>query len=297
MRILAVGEGMVEFTREAACWKQGFGGDALNTAVHFARFGHDVAFASALGKDPFSQDLRAAWQAEGIDLDLVAIDPQRQCGIYFVATDDAGERSFTYWRSQSAARNMMGLLSERLAEAAAQADLLYLSLISVAILPEADREVLLGIVREAKAASTRFAFDSNFRPILWEGISVAAKWSEAFSGVADFGFPTIDDELALGTAADAEGVANAWVERGCAEVVVKLGAAGCMLMNGEIVPAPLQPKVVDTSGAGDSFNAAYLSSRLCGQSAAGAAKRANTMASWIVGQKGALPKAQAEIYE
>ena len=296
MRALVIGEGMVEFARGGDGWIQGTGGDTLNTAVHLARLGADVAYVSALGTDPFSADLRRTMEAEGIDTALVATDPAAQCGIYFIATDASGERSFTYWRSQSAARGMMATIdAASLRAAAAAADLLHLSLITLAILSEADRGALLTVIQEASAAGTRIAFDSNYRPALWESRGDAARWSAAVAGIADFGLPTLEDETALGTASDAAGVAAAWQARGCRETVVKLGSKGCLLPGGGTA-APAAVTAVDTSGAGDSFNAGYLWARLGGHDPAAAARRANLLAGWVVGRKGAIPPAERGIY-
>ena len=298
MRALVIGEGMVEFTRqgEEGSWAQGIGGDTLNTAVNLARLGANVAFASAVGQDIFSDTLRAAIAAEGIETALLASDPARQCGIYFIATDESGERSFTYWRSQSAARRLVETIgTARLAEAAAAVDLVHLSLITLAVISEDHRQSLLDLVTRAKGAGTKVSFDSNYRPALWESPETAAHWSGAFAAIADFGLPTFEDEVALGTGASATDVSAAWEARGCGEVVVKLGGEGCLLPDGRICAAE-RVNAVDTSGAGDSFDAAYLHCRLSGQSPERAARRANRLAGWVVGRKGALPAAEADAY-
>lgn len=297
MRILAIGEGMVEFTRRDTGWVQSCGGDTLNTAVHLSRLGADVGFASALGTDPFSEDVRRFMECERLDTLQVASDPERQCGIYFIATAPDGERSFTYWRSNSAARGMIGLLGDGLAGAAEAADLIYLSLISLAILPEADRCALLELTSAASSAGVRVAFDSNYRPALWENAEIAARWSARFSGIAHFGLLTFEDEAALGTAIDPRGVAREWLERGCEEVVVKLGAQGCLLPGIENTVTPPRVEAIDTSGAGDSFNAAYLWSRFNGRSPEVSADFANRLAGWVVGMEGAIPHFDRRQYE
>lgn len=297
MRILAIGEGMVEFTRSETGWTQAYGGDTLNTAVHLSRLGANVAFASVLGVDPFSHDLRSFMERERIDTGNIGSDPNRQCGIYFIATAPDGERSFTYWRSHSAARGTVRLLGDELVTAMLGSDLVYLSLISLAILPEEDRALLLEMATYAIKAGARIAFDSNYRPVLWEDVQTAAKWSARFSAIAEFGLPTLEDEQALGTASQPQDVARAWAERGCAEVVLKMGARGCLLPGAERPISPPQTIAVDTSGAGDSFNAAYLWNRLTDHTRQQAALRASRLAAWVVGQKGAIPLIDALHYQ
>lgn len=297
MRILAIGEAMVEFTRQESAWGQSCGGDTLNTAVHLARLGADVGYASALGTDDFSLDLRRFMEAEGIDTSQVAADPRRQCGIYFISTAPDGERSFTYWRSDSAARHLVDSLGQGLVQAMQQAGLIYLSLISVAILSEADRESLLEAAVTAVRGGARLAFDSNYRPALWEDTETAARWSARFSAVAHIGLPTLEDEVALGTASRPDEVAEAWASRGCEEVVVKLGAQGCLLHGADGLVAQQPVAAIDTSGAGDSFNAAYLWSRMNNRSPQQSAAKANRLAAWVVGQPGAIPRYDGHLYE
>jgi 2-dehydro-3-deoxygluconokinase len=292
MRILAIGEGMIEFRRCGDTWSQAHGGDVLNTAIHLRRFGHDVAFASAIGADRFSEQLRSAWEDEGLDLGLLAVDPRRQCGLYFIETDAAGERSFTYWRDQSAARGMVKLIGDQLFARATEVDLVYLSLISVAILPDEARHVLLDGLEQARGNGTRIAFDSNYRPMLWQDEEAARRWSAEFCAIADFGLPTLDDEKMLCGDAAPSAVQARWTKRGCREVVVKIGGRGCVLPNGEALSPHPVVGVVDTSGAGDSFNAAYLSSRLRRQPPLEAARAGHQLAAWVIGYQGAVPPAQ-----
>ena len=104
MRAVLVGEGMLELSQEGAAWRLGYGGDTLNTAIHLARAGIETAYLTAVGSDPFSADLKAKWQGEGLDTSLILTHPTRGSGLYAINTDERGERSFTYWRGESAAR-------------------------------------------------------------------------------------------------------------------------------------------------------------------------------------------------
>jgi sugar/nucleoside kinase (ribokinase family) len=176
----------------------GHGGDTLNTAIHLARAGHDVAFFSALGTDPFSARLRAAWVNEGVDDRLILTHPTRGAGLYAITTDAQGERSFTYWRDTSAARTLFALpeTAQAVAEVA-QARLLYFSLISLAILPEAGREAVLALAAQVRAHGGDVAFDSNYRPRLWESAKAAQTWHARAIAAASIGLPTLEDETAL----------------------------------------------------------------------------------------------------
>lgn len=288
-RVVCVGEGMLELRQEQGEWRLGTGGDVLNTAIHLARLGHEVAFLSALGDDPFSEDLRERWRAEGLDTSLVLSHPGRHCGLYAISTDEHGERSFTYWREASAAREMLALPESEAAMAEAKrADLLYFSLITLAILPPEGRRRLLDLAEGVRANGGRVAFDGNYRARLWADPQEAIAARDAAIAGTDIGLPTLADEIELGAAGDPAATATHWRELGCGEVAIKLGADGCLL-SGETQPPPEPVRVLDSSGAGDAFNAGYLAARLHGSEPADAALEGQRLAGWTLARRGAIP--------
>lgn len=300
MRIVLVGEGMLELSRAAADqapdeWRLGYGGDTLNTAIHLARGGDRVAYMTALGSDPFSDTLRAEWQGEGLDTSLILTDPARLPGLYAIRTDADGERTFSYWRGESAARQMFALPEADAAIATAQtADLLAFSLISLAILPPEGRTALLSLAAHMRAAGKDVAFDGNYRPRLWSEASEARTWRDRAIAHCSIGLPTLEDEIAMeGAAASAEATADRWRARGAGTVVVKLGADGCLLPHGELLAPPQRLSPRDTSGAGDAFNAGYLHATLRGATPRAAGLAGHRLAGWVVMRAGAVPPRDA----
>jgi len=291
MRIVVVGEGMIELSRaDGGLWRLGHGGDTLNTAIHLARMDRDVRYVTALGDDPFSATLLQDWAAEGIDTSLILRDPTRMPGLYAITTDEAGERSFSYWRGQSAARRTLSLPgSEAVMAQAEQADLLLYSLITLAILDEPSREHLFDLAQRVRARGGRVAFDGNYRPRLFASQDEARELCRRAIGGCDIGLPTLEDEVMLVDAKSAEEVRDRWQGLGAGEVVVKLGADGCLVTGVGIVPPPERLNPRDTSGAGDAFNAGYLGARLDGLSPAEAAVRGHRLAGWTVMRSGAIP--------
>lgn len=289
-QIVCLGEGMLELTGADDSFRLGHGGDTLNTAIHLARAGHDVAFFSALGTDPFSARLRAAWVNEGVDDRLILTHPTRGAGLYAITTDAQGERSFTYWRDTSAARALFALpeTAQAVAEVA-QARLLYFSLISLAILPEAGREAVLALAAQVRAHGGEVAFDSNYRPRLWESAQAAQTWHARAIAAASIGLPTLEDEAALTGETEPATVATRWAALGCPRTVVKSGPEGTRLPSGTIVPPPTRLNPVDTSGAGDAFNAGFLGALMHGADDAQAALAGHACAGWTIMRPGAIP--------
>nr|MBA4768681.1 sugar kinase [Sphingobium sp.] len=288
--ITVIGEAMLELSRgEGDSWNLRYGGDVINTAVHLARSGDRVRLASALGADPMSAQLRAQWEAEGVDTTLVIAARDRLPGLYAIETDASGERSFHYWRSEAAARRMFALPeSATMMAEAARSDLLYFSLITLAILPDEGREALLELCAQVRANGGRIAFDGNYRPRLWEDAATARRWRDRAIAYCDIGLPTLADEVEMGEADDARAPAGEG-----REIVVKLGGDGC-LAGGEIIPIPQALTVVDSSGAGDAFNGGYLHARLAGASVRDAALAGHRLAGWNIGRRGAIPPRDAD---
>ncbi len=283
---------MLELARAGAGdgWRLFYGGDTLNTAIHLARLGHDTAFLTALGKDAFSDDLRRDWAREGLDITLILRDPARMPGLYAIRTDAAGERSFAYWRGESAARQMFALPGIEAALAQAErTDALVFSLITLAVLPPEAWPRLFALCDAVRNHGGMVMFDGNYRPRLWATPTAAAKARDAALAHADIGLPTLEDEAMLTPGATAASVAAHWQARGCAETVVKLGSDGCRTPDGLIIApeAPITP--LDTSGAGDAFNAAFLDARLRGLAPAEAALHGHRLAGWVITHPGAIP--------
>lgn len=289
-RIVCCGEGMLELSRSGDAWRMGYGGDTLNTAIHLARAGHDVAYLTALGDDHFSEQLRRDWEAEGLDASLILTHPSRPAGLYAITTDDAGERSFTYWRDRSAARETFNLADNATRQRAIEScDLFYHSLISAAILPDNGRVALMLMASQVHEQGGLVAFDGNYRAQLWQNVETARILRDAGIKTADIGLPTLDDERLLSGAANGDAVAAHWQGLGCAETIVKLGAEGCRLPDGTIVAPEESLSPIDTSGAGDAFNAGYLAARLDGAPLEDAARAGHALAGWTIMRPGAIP--------
>jgi 2-dehydro-3-deoxygluconokinase len=301
-RVASIGECMIELRhRSESDLELAFGGDTLNTAVYLARLGRDrgvsVDYVSALGDDAYSDQMLAMWQAEGVGTALVARLPGRLPGLYTIRTDARGERSFTYWRSASAARLMLkDGRAERLQAALAGYDLLYLSGITLSILDPPQRAALLALADAVRAAGGRVAFDSNYRPVGWPDPDEARRTFDAMLTRTDVALPTLDDERALFGVADAAAATDRLHRLGVAEVAIKLGRDGCFLSSalgtGEVAGEPVGA-VVDSTAAGDSFNAAYLGARLLGAPPEAAARVGNRLAARVIAHPGAVVPADA----
>ncbi|HZH28018.1 MAG TPA: sugar kinase [Azospirillaceae bacterium] len=297
-RMLAIGECMIELARRPdGLMAAGFGGDTLNTAVYLARLGVAVDYGTALGDgDPFSGGMLVAWAAEGVGTERVVRVPGRLPGLYAIETDDAGERRFFYWRDRAPIRDLFARSEgARLLDGLPGYAMVYLSGITLAVIGAAGRTALWPALDKARAAGTRIAFDSNFRPALWPDLDEAREaYSQALART-DLAFPGMADERAVFGDADADAVAARVTAAGVAEVVIKLDRPACRVLaagRDEVVEAPPVAQVVDTTAAGDSFSAAYMAARLDGADLSVAARAGHRLAGVVIGHRGAIiPKA------
>ncbi|UYH54930.1 sugar kinase [Qipengyuania sp. SS22] len=293
MTTFIFGEAMLEYHSHGGAGLR-YGGDTLNTAIHLARAGHEVAYVTAVGTDPISDALVAAWAAEGIDTRHVLRHPDRNPGIYAIHLDEHGERSFLYWRDRSAAREMFALpgMAEAL-EAAASARLVYFSLISLAIVDDAGRDALITLGGQRKRARQAVAYDSNFRPNLWPDHATAAAISQRAVHNCTIGLPTNTDERDLWGSDEGEGaIASRWAAGGCDLVAVKAAEKGCVLSTSEAgepeIIAAVPTDVVDSSGAGDAFNGGFLDGWLRGKAVGECVESGQQKARETLAHRGAI---------
>ncbi|MGE3066371.1 MAG: sugar kinase [Hyphomicrobiaceae bacterium] len=297
--VVSIGECMVELARgEGARYGLSYGGDSFNTAVYLARCGVSVAYATALGDDPYSAGIRALADAEGVDGSLIATAAGRMPGLYLIETTPAGERSFFYWRDRSPARELFELpAAAAVGDAMRAARLIYFSGITLSLYSAAGLDRFEAALRAAKAAGVQIAVDGNYRPRGWQGDAERARRTLArFFALADVALPTFDDEAALWSDRTPGDTIARLTSLGIGEIVVKRGPDGALAhaeRGTEDVPCPAIVAAVDTTSAGDAFNAGYLAQRLAGAAPREAALSGHRLAAVVIAHRGAIVPAAA----
>lgn len=303
-RIAAIGECMLELRQPPGTGLAGvpsltlaYGGDTLNTALYLSRLDETVDYVTALGEDELSDWLVQQWSAEGIGCSRVTRRRGAVPGIYRVQTDAHGERSFLYWRDSAPARTLFDdpVAAADLFSALQGYDALYFSGITLAIYDATARQRFTDFIAHYAALGGQVIFDGNYRPHLWRSESEARTAFEQVYAHTAIALPTLDDEKALFGDVDERAVVQRLQQWGVAEVVVKMGERGALVVAQDVravVPAR-SVAVVDTTAAGDSFNAAYLAARMRGKPPAEAAAAGHSLASVVIQHPGAvIPAAQ-----
>ncbi|MEK9726215.1 MAG: sugar kinase [Rhodospirillaceae bacterium] len=298
-RVALIGECMIEL-REMfdGALSRGYGGDVLNTSVYLARLMGDdatVRFVTVLGDDPFADEMLADWAREGIACDAVGRMAGRATGLYVIRTDAAGERTFHYWRGQSPAREMMTDDWTDLRRAAFAADWIYLSGVTLAVIGEAGRARLVDELAAARAAGATVVFDGNFRPILWPDPADARVWHDRVWRLTGLALAGVEDEARIFGDATPEATVARLAEAGIPEIVLKRGPQPVLIRrDGREMQLDVEPatEVVDTTAAGDSFNAGYLAARIRGRGPLAAAGAGARLAVEVIRHPGAIIPAE-----
>jgi len=293
-RAICIGETVVELARGGdGRFALASSGDTFNTAIYLARAGLSVSFASALGDDPYSDSIVAQLEAEGIDSGLIVRVPGRLPGLALIDADAQGGRRTCAWREAAPARELFELPSwSRVAESLIGARLIFFSGITLSLYSNVGLGRFLAAVEMARSKGATIAFDGNFRPQAWKGDLSRTRtvFAETLKRV-DIALPAYDDEAVLWGDPSPEATIERLQAFGVNEIVVKNGPNNALVASGgqrESVPVPDVVVPVDTTAAGDGFNAGYLAARQTGRGPTDAANAAHRLAGQVIRHPGSI---------
>lgn len=294
------GEPMMELTRIEGqgdggmpAYRPGYGGDTSNCAIAAARQGARTVYISAVGDDIFGRELRALWRAEGVDDSAVRTDPAAPTGLYIITPSPAG-RDFTYYRAGSAASRYRPL--DLPIDLLPRVRVVQLSGISQAV-GETACDAGFRLIEAAREAGCEVAYDTNLRLKLWSLERARAVMHGAIERCT-VALPSVDDSRVLTGLDDPDAIADAYLRRGPRVVALKLGAEGSLIATADRRErlAPNKVTAVDATGAGDTFDGAFLARLAAGDDPFAAARYANAAAALTTTGYGAvapIPRAEA----
>lgn len=274
--LVALGEAMIEFNQTGDLdYRRGFGGDTSNAVIAASRMGARCGYISQLGDDRFGEALLALWQQENIDISGVRTLKDSATGVYFVEHDTKGHH-FSYCRKGSAASQIRP--QDLPLDVIASARQLHVSGISMGISQSACDSVFAAI-RHARQYGTRVSLDMNYRPRLWSVEQALPRLQQALADT-DLFFPSVDECQLLTGLSDIDDILRWSHEHGARQVVLKLGADGCIVSDGQSRQHLSGQRVnpVDATGAGDCFAGTCLARLAAGDSLINAARAANIAA-------------------
>jgi len=287
--VLCLGEPLLEFNQikegNKKTYSSGYGGDTSNTAISIARQGMSVGFISKVGKDQFGWELLELWKREKVDYSHVSIHPEAPTGIYFV-THDADGHHFTYYRSGSAACQMTPLDLPK--DDLSQTRILHLSAITQAI-SVSSCETAFAAIFQARKNGVKVSYDTNLRLKLWS-LDRARDVINRTVPMCDVILPSLEEATSLTGLVYPEEITDYFFELGAKLVVLKQGSHGARVSDGKEnlnIPGH-KVKTIDATGAGDTFDGAFLSEWIRRDDPFSAAEYANAAAALSTTNYGAV---------
>lgn len=295
MKIAILGECMVELSQQPdGLYKMGYGGDTLNTAVYLSRNGGACEFITAIGDDAYSLKMKDAWIKEGVGVTHVHTAAGETSGLYIIENDETGERFFSYWRKNAPVRQLLKSFPGAL-DHVKPYPYFYLTGITLSLFDAESRATLFAFLSSYRQQGGQVVFDNNYRPKNWENNQQAVQVFQTMMSLTDVALLSFEDEVEMYGVHSTEACLHRWKNAGVNELVIKNGADGCLVFDAseqqnQVTTVPLQQvvKPVDTTAAGDSFNGAYLASRLKGKSVAKSILDAQYCAGVVIMHKGAI---------
>lgn len=237
------------------------GSSSAIAACGAARLGLRVAFAGVVGDDAFGRFMLDAMASRGIDVSACTIDPARPTGATVILTSGSDRAMLT----------ALGTIGELDLDAVPARTIGRARHVHSGgfFLQGAARDRLPGFLAAARSGGATTSFDTNWDPAeRWDGVAAMLR-------AADISFPNAAEARRIAGIDDVAAAARELVRIGAEErsdggplVVVKLGADGALACapDGKLIRTPAMPiEPLDTTGAGDSFNAGFLRAWLDGR--------------------------------
>ena len=260
--IAALGESLIDFTPSGTSeagmriFEQNPGGAPANALAVFAKFGEKVAFIGKVGNDMHGLFLKETMEKAGIDTKGMIISDKVFTTLAFVSLNEQGEREFSFARKPGADTCLM----EQEVNVDIINDSKILHIGSLSLTDEPCRSATFYALQQAKDAGKIISYDPNYRALLWESVESAIAGMRSPLDYVDVMKISDEETKLLTDIEDPEGAAKALLAKGVSLVAVTLGKDGayvCTKEGGAVVPG-FESKVVDTTGAGDSFWGGFL---------------------------------------
>jgi len=262
--IVSLGEVVADVYRDAGAWELGMpltarpGGAPANLAVAASRLGSEASFVGVVGSDLFGDFILRALSGTGVDVSGVRrSEPPTRTSLAFVEIDESGERSFTFYRTDPAADELLSV-SDVTEDLVSGAD--FVAFGSIPLLREPSRSAVHEAARLANGLGVPAAFDVNLRLHLWESPRAAREAIQPLLGASAVVKLSGDELHPLFGTGDPERAAESLLERGISAVFVTSGPRGAYYATPRFSGSVSSPEVggVDPTGAGDAFSAAAL---------------------------------------
>jgi len=261
-----------------------FGGSPANVLVNMQRLENKTAFISRVGKDEFGEYLTNILEDEGVNLDCLQYDQKEGTPIIFV---NKSKETPSWLAYRGADINLQ--INDQIYKKIDNSSIFFTG--SFILSKNPARATAIKAIEYAVEKEKVFAFDPSFRAKLWPEGSKGSKIVRELLAQADIIKPSLDDAHHLYGQNHPENYLKKFHNDGAKIVILTLGKDGVLLSDGITQPLHIpvfSEKVVDVTGAGDSFWSGFLTGILKGLTIKNAARLGNAVAAFKIQGVGAL---------
>ncbi len=292
INVCSIGEAMIEISNiKNSLYNQSFAGDTLNFCNYLDKKKINAFFLSAIGKSEINQSLLDFIRSKNISTKYIKQINQFEVGLYLIKNKDNGEKQFFYWRDESAAKQYFNNIDFlNLYKELKNFDYIYFSGITLSIIHISKLNNFIKLLKLLKSKKIKIVFDFNIRPSRWNKKNLNIFFDSVLKFV-DICFLSGEDMNYWKNKNNIKSyeqivrkykIKHSIFRKNAKFTYVFLNKARYVFRN------KLLKKVVDTSGAGDGFNAAYLSNFIVNNDPLLALKAGSSLGSKIVMKKGAI---------
>ena len=292
INVCSIGEAMIEISNiKNSLYNQSFAGDTLNFCNYLDKKKLNAFFLSAIGKSEINQSLLDFVKSKNISTKYIKQINQFEVGLYLIKNKDNGEKQFFYWRDESAAKHYFNNIDFlNLYKELKNFDYIYFSGITLSIIHISKLNNFIKLLRLLKSKKIKIVFDFNIRPSRWNKKNLNIFLDSVLKFV-DICFLSGEDMNYWKNKNNIKSyeqivrkykIKHSIFRKNAKFTYVFLNKTRYVFRN------KLLKKVVDTSGAGDGFNAAYLSNFIVNNDPVLALKAGSSLGSKIVMKKGAI---------
>ena len=292
INVCSIGEAMIEISNiKNSLYNQSFAGDTLNFCNYLDKKKINAFFLSAIGKSDFNQPLLDFVRSKNISTKYIKQINQFEIGLYLIKNKDNGEKQFFYWRDESAAKHYFNNIDFlNLYKELKNFDYIYFSGITLSIIHISKLNNFIKLLKLLKRKKIKIVFDFNIRPSRWNKKNLNIFLDSVLKFV-DICFLSGEDMNYWKNKNNIKSYEQIVRKYKLKHSIFRKNAKFTYVFLNKtryVFRNKLLKKVVDTSGAGDGFNAAYLSNFIVNNDPVLALKAGSSLGSKIVMKKGAI---------
>ena len=292
-KLCAIGECMIEIANLSSNnFIQSFAGDTLNFLSYLNKKNINVDYLTSVGKGEINRDFFSLLKLKKISRKLIHVHNYKEIGLYLIKNNKKGEKNFYYWRDDSAAKNYLNEIDYKKLEVVLKKyDYLYFSGITLSIISQNKQKDFCNLIKKLKEYDVKIIFDLNIRLKKWLNKKYLNKSMNRFLPYIDILFSTGEDMKNWKSNDNLDFFKKFIKSNKIKHAIFRKNASlNYSILSDKIfkMTNKVHRRIIDSTGAGDGYNAAYISEFLNSGDVYSSLKESHMLGSKIVMKKGAI---------